>query len=223
MQNLVLAIEHAVFLAQRVERMRVRRHDAAECTFLELLDIGSRQGFEHAFVANAAHVVACVALGFEQDAEIDARSPKQAGDVGRDLLSARIVGSKIADKPEYVDRLLERVLDRKAKILGPARALPRRLAEGIAVLLQIAERALKHRLDGAGLDHGAPHIDDLCHLFDMDRADVHAGAAGGARPQRLHRDGAANQRSGAAWRCSATMWSRKSMMSILGLNGSPEA
>src|ERR1700675_193822 len=52
--DVIAMVECAVFLAQRIERMRVGRHDAAETALLQELDVRLRQCLEHALVSDAA-------------------------------------------------------------------------------------------------------------------------------------------------------------------------
>ena len=67
--------------------------------------------------------------------------------------------------------------------------------QGLPLCLQIAEGAVQFVGDAALLHHQvAAHVGDLGHMLDEDRAGGHAGAAGGAGPERLVHDHPAGQR-----------------------------
>ena len=174
--------------------MRIGGHDALEGTGADGVDVRLRKCLEQPFLTGAAHVVAAVLLRLEEDAEIDVRRVKQGCDLARHRLHARIEGGVVADEPKDVDRLLARVLDLERQILDPACPHARRLAHRVADPLDIGERLLQPRLDAALVDEVAPHVEDFRHVLDVEWADLHAGPAGGAGPDRLFPDGVAEER-----------------------------
>ncbi|WP_292512182.1 hypothetical protein [Mesorhizobium sp.] len=184
----------AAVVLQRVQAVRIRGDDAVEAAGADRVDVGLGKRFEQALLAGAPHVVAAVALGIEENAEIDAGGGDKLGDLARQVLDARVVGCVVADEPQHVDRFAARVLDWEAELLGPARAHLGRLAHRIPEPSEVGQRFLEHRAEMAFVDKMAPHVDDLGQMLDLDRTGLHAGAAGRAGPERLLGDQAADQR-----------------------------
>src|SRR5690606_3286772 len=83
--------------------------------------------------------------------------------------------------------------DREA--LGPLHAFVLRDAPGVARALHAPERVLELGRELAlHHDEVAADVDDIDHLLTPHRADLDAGAASGACPDRLGRDGEVDQR-----------------------------
>jgi hypothetical protein len=120
---------------------------------------------------------------------------RRATDLG-DLLGAVVVGAGAADPVEHLGgALLVPLLDVHA--LRPGLAVALRHAPRVARLLHLLERLRGAEADLAlGEGHVAAHVDDGGDVLVADRADLHAGAAGGARPQDVLVDDPARQEHG---------------------------
>ena len=78
--------------------------------------------------------------------------------------------------------------------LGPVCALVGGTPRGCLSVSRLRKSAGQLGREAALLhDQVAAHVGDLRHVLDEDRAGLHAGAAGGARPERLVHDPAADQ------------------------------
>ncbi len=158
------------------------------------LDVLLRERAEEPFLAGAAHVVAGGLLRLEEDPDVDAGVVEDARERLGVALVARVERRVVADEPEDVDRLLARVLELEVELLRPARPLALRLAEGVAGRVDRLERGLEQRVHLAALDELAAQLVDDRHVLDPDRADLDAGHALHARPERLLSDDAAGDR-----------------------------
>jgi hypothetical protein len=98
---------------------------------------------------------------------------------------ALVEGGVVAHEPQVADGLLAGVFDREVELLRPPRPHAGRLAEGVPLGGQVLEGVLEGRLHPALVDEGAPELDDGRDVLDPHRADLHAGHARRARPQRL--------------------------------------
>ena len=105
-----------------------------------------------------------------------------------------VVGSVVADEPEVIGGLGPDVLNRELQGRRPPAAAARALAEAVAAIGDHVEGVAELLLHGAVLDQLAPHLHDHRRVLDADRADLHAGAAGAAGPERLRLDHVADQR-----------------------------
>src|ERR671933_785075 len=88
--DLVLATELRVFVAQRVEAVRTAGHDAFRLVLVQALDVGLGQDLVQVLVAGAAGWIADTALFFAQDREIHAGRVQDLRQRGRHLLVARV-------------------------------------------------------------------------------------------------------------------------------------
>ena len=174
---------HAVLVLERVERVRIGGDDGPVLRLGESLQVLVPEHLEEALLADAADVVAGVALGLVEEAEVEAGLGEDLRRLPGDLLAARVVGGVVADEPEILHRLLAGVLDLEAGALDPPGAHPVGLAEGIAVAGEVREHVLHRALHRALADEVAAERDDERDLFVPDRAAGHAGHAGGAGPQ----------------------------------------
>ena len=120
--------------------------------------------------------------------KLDAGAVQDARDAARGLLRALVEGGEVADEPEVLDGLLARVGDLEVQSLGPARAHTAGLAVGVALLGEVLQRVLQHRLHRALVDELAPPLHDRRHVLDADGAGLDAGHARRARPQHVVAD-----------------------------------
>ena len=146
------------------------------------------QRFEEPFLADAAHVVACGPFALVEQTEVEAGGAEQPRDRARDVLVARVVGGVIAHEPQVFGRLGADILDREFERRGPTAAAARAFAKTVAAVGDHVEGVAELLLHGAVLDQLAPHLHDHRRVLDADRADLHAGAAGAAGPERLRLD-----------------------------------
>ena len=168
-----------------------------ETTFLTLYSLKVStfccgQALEDELVAGPAGRVAGAGLAVAEHAEGDAGHVEQLGDGAGGLLGAVLVGAGAADPEQPVD-LVQR-LDVLADDLAPRSRRPlaqsmralRRHVPGVALVLQALEELVELgrevRLDQHLV---AAHVDDVVDVLDVDRALLHAGAAGGAGPQHV--------------------------------------
>ena len=138
-----LAAELGVLVAQRVQRVRVAGDDPVELAARDRRDVVLGERLEQPLLADAADVVAGVALAVVEDPEVDAGLVEQPGERAGDPLRARVEGRVVADEPEHVDRLLARVRDVEVELGRPAAALALVLAERVARLVDHLERRLQ--------------------------------------------------------------------------------
>ncbi|CCV15279.1 hypothetical protein MESS4_750214 [Mesorhizobium sp. STM 4661] len=219
-QDLKCRAEMPIVVLQRIKAMRIGGHDAVEGAFRDRIDVGLRECLEQALFPGAPHIVAAVALGIEENAEIDTDGGQQFGHLAGDFLNARIVGGVVADEPQHFDGFAACVLDRKAELPGPARPHLGRLAHGVAETGQVRQRILEAGADAPFVNQMAAHVDDLRQVLDLDRApsmqarqvvQAHSVASEMTPPTSGSADG------------PAASASRMSVISILGLSGRPAA
>ena len=186
--------EGRVFVLDRVVAVRVGGDDALErLGALHLLDVVAREFLVKALFADAAHVVARRLLALVQQREVFACGLEEPRHRLADLLVARIEGGEVADEPQRRGGILADVLDAELERLRPLRALARVLAEAVAGVADLHDRVAQQGVHRALLDEMPAHAHDEGRMFDADRADLLAGAAGAAGPERLRRDDAADE------------------------------
>ena len=180
-----------VLVLERVEAVRTGRDDLLDLVLLERLDVLRGQPLEHELVAGAAGGVTRAGLAVAEDAEADAGHVEQLGHGTRGLLRPVLVGARAADPEQPVD-LLERLdvladdLDLERQVLGPVEACRGRHVPRVALVLQALEQPVE--LGGeVRLDQHlvAAHVDDVVDVLDVDRALLHARAAGDAGPEHV--------------------------------------
>ena len=187
-----------IFVADRVVAVRIRGHDLREPPRRRhRRQIVLGQGLEQPLLAHPAHVVAGVPLAFVEQAEIDSAGAEQPRDRPRDRLVARVVGGVVTDEPEMFGGHRPDVLDGEFERRRPAGAGLRALAEAVAAVGDGVEGVAQLPLHGAVFDQAAAHLHDHRRVFDPDRTDLHAGAAGATGPQRLGLEHRADERSAA--------------------------
>jgi hypothetical protein len=172
------------------------RDDLLHAQTVERLDVVAGHRLEEVLVADAPGRIARAALLVAEDGEVDAGLLHQACHRLGDLLGAVVVGAGAADPVEHLGgALLVPLLDVHA--LRPGLAVALRHAPRVARLLHLLERLRGAEADLAlGEGHVAAHVDDGGDVLVADRADLHAGAAGGARPQDVLVDDPARQEHG---------------------------
>ncbi len=192
--DLVVAAELGVLVGQGVEAVRAGHDDLAGLGLAQDLDVGLGQHLEQELVAGPPGRVAGAGLAVTQDGERDAGRVQQLGHGPGRALGPVVVRAGAADPEQVVDRA--EVLDVRAddrdlerQVLGPVQPGPSGQAPGVLRLLQVLEQpgqlGGERRLDQHLV---AAHVDDVVHVLDVDRALLHAGAAGGARPQHVRVD-----------------------------------
>ena len=191
--DLVVAAELRVLLAERVEAVRAGGHDLAHARDAALeggvqgLDVLLRQLLEEELVAHAAGRVARAGLARAEDGELDVGQVQQLGDGLGDLLRPVVDGARAADPEQVLDLVGDRAVDLahlEVEVLHPLLADVAAHAPRVPAVLQVP-----HHHAGLGgearLDQGlvAAHVHDVVDVLDVDRALLDAGAAAGAAPQ----------------------------------------
>src|SRR3989338_7763704 len=105
--------ELRAFELDGIVRVGIGRDDLFEPGPGESRGVLLRQQLIQSLLADAANVVARVALSLVQDPEVEPRGVQYPGRGARDRLQARFVGRVIYYEPENLDRLLARILDAK--------------------------------------------------------------------------------------------------------------
>ena len=189
--HLELDAELGVLVLQGVEAVRAGGDDLLDLGLLEHLGVLHRELLEDELVAGAAGRVAGAGLAVAEHRERDAGQVEQLGHRAGGLLRAVLVGAGAADPEQPVD-LVEvldvaaDLLDLEGQVLGPVHPGRGRHVPGVALVLQALEEPVELGRE-VGLDQHlvAAHVDDVVDVLDVDRALLHAGAAGGARPQHV--------------------------------------
>ena len=148
----------------------------------------SARSVKSALLADPSHVAAGVPLGVVEDSVVDAGLAEHPRERLGDLLVARVERGVVAEEPEELGRLLADVLHLERQVARPAPALALRLPERVARGVDRLERALEERVHLAALDELAAHLVDHRDVLDPDWADLDAGHALHARPERLGLD-----------------------------------
>ncbi|CAM3997229.1 hypothetical protein TSST111916_17520 [Tsukamurella strandjordii] len=201
--HLVVATHLRVLVAQGVEAVGAGDHDLALRGrhtvehLVELLDVLLRQHLEQELVARAARGVAGAGLALAEHEEVHGGHVEQLGDGLGGLLGAVLVGAGAAD-PEQVLVAVEGIGvltedgDLDVHLVDPRGALAGVLAPGVALVLEVLEQA-RQLVRELRLDEHlvAAHVHDVVHVLDVHRALLDAGATGGAAPQDLGVDDAA--------------------------------
>ena len=139
---------------------------------------------EYEFIPQAAHAIPAAFLILAEDSIADTGLVQQLSHGNRHMLVAGIKGAGASD----IEQILCRVAVKRFDIHGrtPLGALGRCDSPGIAPPFHVFEKIEQFfGKPGFGLNEMTPHLDDLGHLFDEDRAGFHAGTAGGAGPNRF--------------------------------------
>ena len=133
---------------------------------------------------------------------------------GLDALAGPLVeGAGAADPVEVLDVVGDGAgddRDLEVEALGPLGALVLAQAPGVALVLDVAQHEA-----GLGGELGlhehlvAPHVDDGVDVLDVDRALLHAGAAGGAGPEHVGVDDVGHQGGLLALAADAAGWPRR--------------
>jgi hypothetical protein len=192
--HVVPPAELRVLPGQRVEAVRAGHDHRARLRGGQGLDVRGREHLVEHLVARAPGRVAGAALAVAQHRERDAGGVQQLGHGPRRALRLLLVRACAADPEQVVDlgggrdvRADDGHVERQP--LRPVQPLPRGQAPRVAPPLELRERAAE--LCGErGLHEGLvpPDVDDGVDVLDVDRALLHAGAAGGARPERVRVD-----------------------------------
>ena len=195
--HLVVAAEGGVLVLDRVEAVRAAGDDLLGPDLVEGGDVQLALLLVEVLVAQPAHGVAGAGLLGAEDGEGDAGPVQHAGG-GLDTLAGPLVeGAGTADPVEVLDVVGDGAgddRDLEVEALGPLGALALAEAPGVALVLDVAQHE-----PGLGGELGlhehlvAAHVDDGVDVLDVDRALVHAGAAGGAGPQHVGIDDVGHQ------------------------------
>ena len=195
--DLVVAAEGGVLVLDGVEAVRAAGDDLLGARLVEGGDVHLRLLLVQVLVAEAPHRVAGARLLGAEDAEGDA-GPVQHARRGLHALAGPLVeGAGAADPVEVLDVVGDGAgddRDLEVEALGPLGALVLAEAPGVALVLDVAQHE-----PGLGGELGlhehlvAAHVDDGVDVLDVDRALVHAGAAGGAGPQHVGVDDVGHQ------------------------------
>ncbi len=178
--------------------MRVRRDDAAERITAQRGDVAPCQILERGLVAKAAGDVAAVQFLRPKDGEVDPGAAQQQDQGPERALGAQVEGAVAQPEQHVAPALVGQ--HGQAQVHGPVEPAGERAASGIVGRLQLLQHSgglagggsQFQRLEPAEVDHG---ID----MLDHHRAFLHAGAAGGAGPERVRVDHRADDRlAGAA-------------------------
>ncbi len=122
---------------------------------------------------------------------------KDLGDRARDLLGPLVVRGVVADEPQVLDLFLAGVLELEIQRLGPVGPLAGRLAERIAVALEVHQGVLEALVDLPLVDQVPAQVDDQPRLLDVDGADLFARPARAAGPKLL----GPNRANRGGWAC----------------------
>ena len=90
MLNLEAPAEVRIFIANRIEGVRVSGDNALERSLAERGDVGAREHLVQPFFANPTHVVARIRLRVVQNSEVDAGFAQQCRERLADALVARV-------------------------------------------------------------------------------------------------------------------------------------
>ena len=196
MPDLVVAAELRVLVAERVERVRVGRHDPPEAGLRQLADVVLDEHLEQPLLAGPPDVVAGVALAFVEDPEVDVGRLEDAGHEARRLLDADVERGEVADEPQPVDLLRAGVADRRrrARRVHFARARPDWPNE-LPCLARLVKAVWSPGSTSpwSTSERRIPTMVGTCSIAD--RAGLDAGEAGRARPERLGPDQAAGDQA----------------------------
>ena len=195
--HLVAAAELRIFVAQRIERVRVAGDDARDAEPVERADQRRRQLLEQHLVAGAAHAFAGRRFGCAEYGELDAGLAQDRDDGAGDLLAARVEGLGGADVKQVIEflHLFRRGDDRHAQVPCPVRARVGGKPPRIALRLVGGEDRLELMRELAVHHHPVlAHAEESRQMLELDRAGGLAVAARRARPQRVLADHAADER-----------------------------
>src|ERR671910_1268228 len=178
--DLVVAAELRVLVAERVEAVGALGDDLAHAHAVERLDVLHGEHLEDVLVARAPCGVAGAVLGRAEDGEVEPGPLHQLGHGDRDLLVLVVEAAGAAHPVEVL--VVERAAglhDRHAVELGgPGAPVALRHAPGVArVLHRPVRRAQLGGEVGLHEREVAPHVEDLVEDLDVDRADLVARLA----------------------------------------------
>ena len=165
-----------------------------ESVTIEHLDVLLGHHLPEIFVAYTSRRVARTGLFGSQDGEVDASGQQHFRHGGCYLLVTPIKGAHATNPVENIGIGIFRHQG-DAEVSSPLGPFIVAYFPGIRVALDIVEERGHLRREVAFFhDQVAAHIDDLRHMLDGDRAYLHAGSAGGAGPQGVIRNDAADHR-----------------------------
>src|SRR5690625_1907018 len=195
--HVVLAAQLRVVVEERVEAVRAGGDDAFALVRVEVLvdedavegcDVLCRKLVVEVLVAGAAGGIARALLALAQHRVVDAGVIEDLRHRAGGPLRTRVVGAGAAHPEEHLE-LGVRVDGGDLEALCPLHALVLANAPGVAETLHAAEGRVQLGREFALHHHlVAADVDDVDHLLATDGAHLHAGAAGGAGPQRLRGD-----------------------------------
>src|SRR5256885_16435714 len=165
-----------------------------ESVTIKHLDVLLGHHLPEIFVADTSRRITRTGLFGSQDGEVDASGQQHFRHGGCYLLVTPIKGAHATNPVENIGIGIFRHQG-DAKVSSPLGPFIVAYFPGIRVALDIVEERSHLRREVAFFhDQVAAHIDDLRHMLDGDRAYLHAGAAGGAGPQSVIRNDAADHR-----------------------------
>ena len=214
-----------VLVPQRVEGVRVAGQDPLEVAARDRLRCSPRRALpEQPLLTRAADVVARRALGVVEDPEVDARpraagarAPRvRAGCAGRRMRSRRRTRARSAGSLRVSFTSKSSSLAQRARLrCGSPNELP---------LVVIASNTCwSIGVQVARLDQAAAQLVDDRHVLDADRADLDAGHALHAGPERLRTRSGRRGSSALRDRARRSATSRRSSTRSRGESGSPAA
>src|SRR5581483_7183958 len=219
MNNIVVAADLWVLVLDRVEAVWTGRDDGAmlcrdggaaiagsvpivtvaqrgeiKAVVVQRLNILLSLHLPQVLVADATSWIARAGLLGTEDGEIDVGRLQDLRHRGCDLLVAAVERTHAANPVEHIGiRILRH--QGNAQVSGPFGAFVVADLPGVAVAFNIIEERGDLLREFALLHHQmAAHINNLRHMLDRDGTDVHASHAGGAGPEGVVGDNAADHR-----------------------------
>ena len=181
--DLEAAAEVGIFVRERVEAVRAGRDDLPDAVALERLEVRLRADLEGDLASDAPRGVAGAALLGAEHGEVDAAGLQHLGHRARDLHVAVDHGARAADPEQplggvaVAEHLQVEVREPRLPVAGSADPRVHAVVEALQELLHLRAHAR------VGHHQRAPHVDDLRHVLDVDRALALTGAAGTAAPE----------------------------------------
>ncbi len=184
MDDLIAPAEGRIFVLQAMQHMGIGGHDAREAVFRQGGDVAFGKILKGCFIAQPPREIAAIEFLCAQHGKIDSALAQQSHQRAQGALVAQIEGAVAQPEQHIGARHLRE--DRKIEIARPIEAGRQIAPAGIVGGLEFAQSRGRLACRGAILQRlVAAQIDDRIHMLDHHRAFAHAGAAGGAGPDRV--------------------------------------